>query len=90
MASARNFTEKQGQYLAYIRLYQRLHRQAPSEADLQTYFCVSPPSVHRMVVELERKGLISRTPRAARSIRILLPEAEIPELQSIRTSGMAN
>jgi hypothetical protein len=39
------FTPKQGQYLAYIHLYTRLHRRPPAEADLQEYFRVSPPSV---------------------------------------------
>ena len=48
------FTEKQGQYLAYIHLYRLLHGQAPAEADMERYFGVTPPSVHRMVVELER------------------------------------
>lgn len=48
------FTEKQGQYLAFIRTYTLLNRQAPAEADMQRFFRVTPPSVHRMVVELER------------------------------------
>lgn len=90
MSSTPRFTEKQGQYLAFIHLYQRLHRRAPAEADFQEYFQVTPPSVHRMVVELERKGLIARIPRTPRSIRLLVDEAEIPTLQSIKTSGMAN
>jgi hypothetical protein len=41
-----------------------------------------------MVIELERRGLIRRTPRQARSIAICVPPEEIPQLrpQSIETS----
>jgi hypothetical protein len=39
------FTPKQGQYLAFIHLYMRLHRQPPAESDMQEYFRVTPPSV---------------------------------------------
>ncbi len=56
--SAKTFTPKQGQYLAYIHLYTRLHRRPPAEADIQQYFQVTPPSVHQMVVTLERAGFI--------------------------------
>src|SRR5262249_5418900 len=51
--SAKTFTPRQGQYLAYIHLYTRLHRRPPAEADIQQYFCVTPPSVHQMVLTLE-------------------------------------
>jgi DNA-binding MarR family transcriptional regulator len=82
------FTEKQGQYLAFIHTYSLLNRRPPAEADIQTYFGVTPPSVHRMVVELERLGLIRRVPRQARSIEVCLTAEEIPRLvaQSIDTS----
>jgi hypothetical protein len=46
--SGKPFTPKQGQYLAFIHLYTRLHRQPPAETDMQQYFRVSPPSVHQM------------------------------------------
>jgi len=52
--AAKTFTPKQGQYLAYIHLYTRLHRRPPAETDMQQYFRVGPPSVHQMVVTLER------------------------------------
>jgi hypothetical protein len=54
--SAKTFTPKQGQYLAFIHLYTRLHRRPPAETDMQQYFRVSPPSVHQMVLTLERAG----------------------------------
>ena len=37
------FTEKQGQYLAFIHTYVLLNRQPPAEADFQRFFCVTPP-----------------------------------------------
>ena len=74
------FTELQGQYLAFIHSYTKLHRVAPAELDMERYFRVTPPSVHRMVIELERRGLIARTPRRARSIQLLIPEALLPAL----------
>jgi Mn-dependent DtxR family transcriptional regulator len=82
----RRFTEKQGQYLAFIYTYVLLHRQPPAEADFQRFFCVTPPSVHQMIVQLEKLGLIRRTPRQARSIELLVPEDELPRLQPIKTS----
>ena len=48
------FTPKQGQYLAFIYAYSRLHRRAAAEADMQRHFEVSPPAVHQMVLGLER------------------------------------
>ncbi|MBI4527064.1 MAG: MarR family transcriptional regulator [Deltaproteobacteria bacterium] len=75
------YTEKQGQYLAFIYYYTKIHRLAPSEADMQAYFGVTPPTVHQMVLSLERKRLIERTAGKARSIRVLLPGHELPELK---------
>jgi len=78
--SAKTFTPKQGQYLAFIHLYTRLHRRPPAETDMQQYFRVSPPSVHQMVLTLERAGLIRRQPRTARSIELLVDPGHLPEL----------
>ena len=80
LSIVRSFTDKQGQYLAFIHAYTKVNRRPPAEADMQSFFEVTPPTVHRMVVELESKGLIERTPRQARSIRVLLPPEEIPPL----------
>jgi len=77
----KQYTSKQGQYLAFIHYYTKINRCAPAEADMQRYFKVSPPSVHQMVITLERKKLIKRTPKEVRSIRILIPAAEIPSLE---------
>jgi Mn-dependent DtxR family transcriptional regulator len=77
---AKAFTSKQGQYLALIHLYTRLHRRPPAETDMQQYFRVSPPSVHQMVLTLERQGFIKRQPRTARSVELLVDPKCLPEL----------
>lgn len=74
------FTAPQGQYLAFIDSYAKVNRRPPAEADIQRYFGVTAPSVHQMLLRLEQRGLISRVPGQARSIRVLLPEEEIPRL----------
>jgi Mn-dependent DtxR family transcriptional regulator len=79
--SAKTFTPRQGQYLAFIHAYMRLHRRPPAEADMQKYFRVSPPSVHQMMLTLERAGLIKRQPGVARSIEMLIEPKHLPVLR---------
>ncbi len=81
IVSAPKYTPKQGQYLAFIYYYTKIHGQAPSEADLQRYFKVSAPAVHRMVVALEERGFIERSKGKPRSIRLLIGRDEIPDLE---------
>lgn len=80
------FTEKQGQYLAFIHAYACIFGRPPAEADLQNHFRVSPPSVHQMLLALERQGFISRKPGAARSINLLINPENLPTLQPIKSS----
>src|SRR5471030_1766495 len=80
-SGAQAFTEKQGQYLAFIYAYSRMFRRSPAEADMQRHFGVSPPSVHQMVLTLERASLIRRQPGVARSIELIVPSEEIPILK---------
>jgi DNA-binding MarR family transcriptional regulator len=75
------FTEKQGQYLAFIYVYSHIFRKPPAEADMQRHFRVSPPSVHQMIVNLDRAGLIKRKPGIARSIELLVPPERLPILK---------
>jgi DNA-binding MarR family transcriptional regulator len=75
-----NFTPKQGQYLAFIHAYTCVIGRPPAEADMQRFFGVTPPTVHQMVLALERAGLIQRTPGAARSIKLLLTPESLPVL----------
>lgn len=75
------YTKRQGQYLAFIYYYTKIHGCPPAEADIQKYFRVSPPTVHQMVVTLEKKGLIEKMSHQARSIRLLLAREELPDLE---------
>jgi repressor LexA len=77
---APSFTARQGQYLAFIHNYTKIHRRAPAESDLERYFQVSPPAIHDMIETLERNGLIERTPGQARSIRLLVQPEHLPRL----------
>jgi DNA-binding MarR family transcriptional regulator len=74
-------TPKQGQYLAFIYYYTKIHGRSPAQSDLQAYFGVSPPVIHQMILTLERQGFIERVPGQARSIRLLLSRAELPDLE---------
>jgi Mn-dependent DtxR family transcriptional regulator len=74
------FTKLQGQYLAFIAAYTKLNRRPPAEADFQRFFQVTPPSVHNMIVTLERRGLIRRAPGRPRSIEVLVPVDQVPTL----------
>lgn len=78
---AQKFSQKQGQYLAFIHAYSRIFRRPPAEADMQRHFQVSPPSVHQMVITLERNGLIRRQPGVARSIELLVAPEQLPILK---------
>lgn len=75
------YTQKQGKYLTFIYYYTKINGHPPAEADMQRYFKVSPPSVHQMVLTLEKQRLIARIPGQPRSIRVLLSKAELPELE---------
>jgi Mn-dependent DtxR family transcriptional regulator len=75
------YTPRQGQYLAFIYYYTKIHGVPPAETDMQRYFRVSPPAVHEMVKTLERQGFIAREPGKPRSIRLLLSRAELPDLE---------
>jgi repressor LexA len=79
--AVQRFTKKQGQYLAFIHLYTKLNGVSPAEADIQRYFKVTAPSVHDMVLRLEKRGLIERVRGRARSIRVLVAREQIPELE---------
>ena len=87
-ASEPSFTLKQGQYLAFIHAYTQLNGRPPAEADFQRFFRVTPPSVHQMILTLERVGLIRRQPGVPRSIQLLADPQDLPVLQNqtVKTS----
>src|SRR3990172_1215398 len=74
------WTPRQGQFLAFIYAYTGLNGRSPSEADMERFFQISPPSVHQMLLRLEERGLISRVPGEPRSIRLLVSAEELPHL----------
>ena len=84
MSGARRpgFTAKQGQYLAFIDAYSRVHGRSPAEREMQQRFGVTPPSVHQMILTLEREGLIRRQPGVPRSIEVLVPPQYLPVLET--------
>ena len=75
------YTRKQGQYLAFIYYYTKVNVRAPYEADMQAYFHVTAPSVHAMVLALAANGLVERVPKLGRSLRLLVPRAELADLE---------
>ena len=77
---ASRFTSKQGQYLAFIDAYTRVNRRPPAEHEMQRFFGVTPPTVHQMILTLEREGLIRRQPGVPRSIKVLVPPEDLPLL----------
>ncbi len=78
---AADYTPKQGQYLAFIYYYTKIHRVPPAETDMRRYFQTTPPTVHEMVKSLHAKGFITREPGKPRTIRVLLPRDQLPDLE---------
>ena len=86
---APTFTARQGQYLAFIHRYTARHGVAPSFEDIATHFGTSAPSVNGMIKTLERRGLLSRRPGVARSLRVLVPSSELTDSDFGRRGGDA-
>lgn len=76
-----DYTKKQGQYLAFLHYYQKLNGRAPAQTDFQKYFRTTPPTIHQMILTLERRGFISRVPGQARSLELLLRHDQLPGLE---------
>ena len=79
--SHQDFTPRQGQYLAFIHAYTLVIGRPPAQADIQRFFQVTPPSVHQMLLTLERGGLISRRSGVPRSITVLVDHSALPDLE---------
>jgi DNA-binding MarR family transcriptional regulator len=77
-------TARQGQFLAYIYQYSVVNGCAPAEADMQRFFQISAPSVHSMVLMLERRGFIRRVPGQARSITVIVAPESLPPLKRVQ------
>lgn len=85
-----SYTARQGQFPAYLHHYRIVNGCAPSEADMQRFFQVTPPSVHQMVLTLERRGLIRRVPGQARSITVNVPPESLPQLERPQGTAIPN
>ena len=79
--SQADFTPRQGQYLAFIHAYTLVNGRPPAQADIQRFFRLTPPSVHQMLLTLERSGLISRRAGVPRSIAVLVDRSVLPPLE---------
>ena len=76
-----DYTDKQGQYLAFIFMYAKVNGRPPAVTDIARFFDVTPPSAQRMVDSLVNMGMLERTRGAARSLRVLLNREDLPELR---------
>jgi repressor LexA len=54
------FTAKQGQYLAFIYYYSKIHGMPLAEADFRRFLRVTPPVVHPMIKTLHARGFMDR------------------------------
>ncbi|MEO7730510.1 MAG: MarR family transcriptional regulator [Kofleriaceae bacterium] len=72
------FTVRQGEYLAFIHGYTTKIGVSPSFEDIARHLGTAPPNVNGMIKTLERRGLLSRSPGVARSLRVLVPAELLP------------
>ena len=80
-SSTAPFTEQEGQYLAFIYAYTKVNARPPAQADMQRFFAVTAPNVHQMVLTLERRGLLRRSPGRARFLEVLVAPQDLPILR---------
>jgi len=78
MSAPLRFTARQGEMLAFIHRFTAKQGVAPSFEEIASHFGTSSPSVNGMVKTLERRGLLSRVPGVARSLRVLVPASLLP------------
>jgi repressor LexA len=70
MASS-NLTLKQVNVVVAIRNYRHLYGYSPSIRDLSALLQIARGSVNQHIESLEKKGVIRRTPKIARSLEVL-------------------
>ena len=64
--------------LAFVHAFIQRRGMAPSYEEIAGHFGISSPSVNGMIKTLERRGLLSRLAGVARSLRVLVPAAQLP------------
>lgn len=74
-------SKSQGQLVAYVYWYTKVHRMPPSENEIAEFLGVRGPSAHAMIVRLGSRGVLSRRPGEPRTIMVLLPRDKIPDLE---------
>lgn len=77
------FTPRQGQYLAFIHAYTLVLGRPPAEADFRNFFRVTPPTIHQMILSLEKAGLIARRKNTPRSIALKINTDILPALEPV-------
>lgn len=75
------YTPKQAQYLAFMYYFLKVNGYPATETDMQRYFSSAPTTVHRMILQLEQKGLIERVSTVENGIKQVLPRNELPDLK---------
>lgn len=81
MKTLPRLTRKQGQLIAYVYYYTKVHRIPPAENEIARFLEIQGPSAHQMILRLEEKGCLSRTPGQPRTLQVLLPRKEVPDLE---------
>ena len=80
--SARHEPQKSSRELGTLEhAYTPVNGRPPAQANIQRFFQVTPPSVHQMLLTLERERLISRRPGMPRNIAVLVDRADLPALE---------
>lgn len=74
-------SKSQGQLIAYVYWYTKVHRMPPSENEIAEFLGVRGPSAHAMIVRLGTRGILTRRPGEPRAIRGFVPRDEIPDLE---------
>lgn len=74
-------SRSQGQLVAYVYWYTKVHRMPPSESEIAGFLGVRGPSAHAMIVRLGSRGFLARRPGEPRTLKVLLPREAIPELE---------
>lgn len=86
---AAKITHRQGQFLAFILRFIERYGTSPSFDEMAAYFGITSPSVNGMIKTLERNGLVSRIPGAARTLRVEVPAHLLPDIDFGRATHQA-
>lgn len=89
MTEPLRLTRRQGEVLAFIHRHTSKFGLAPSFEEIASHFGTSSPSINGMIKTLERRGLLSRVPGVARSLRVLVPASLLPRSEFGSTGGRA-